>query len=186
MTAGNQAVPWDGLDVSGRVRLIDRSDLELGLDGFALPENAVIVRGVPLEEAPRGDGSAAYPPAVKGLGAFLHAQHPRDLYHEIRFRAAFPRSMQHSPEDLPQLSGIIPIRVELDPRDRARLVNQGFEALLYENFTRFFSEEEHSQPLTFLWSASRLTSGEHLLTVNLRDHADHTGVFTCAIIVGKR
>ena len=184
LEAGRQEVVWDGLDASGFIRAIDHENLSVKLSAFALPDNTVIVRGLPRAQLPPGDSPhAAYPPLGRVDAAYVHARHPRAVCHEALMSLEFPQQTAIDSEGRPIVQGSVPVRVTLDPRDAAHLVNARFEVALYEDLTFLFEEEAGTNPFTFLWDTSRLTPGAHLLTINVLSYDDHYGTFTQPVII---
>ena len=186
LEAGEQAIVWDGRDASGFIQAIAHPNLSVKLSAFALPDNTVIVRGESASGVALSLGSATYPPEQKSSVAYLHARHPRAVCHETRLSIEFPAGTRTDDRGRPLLTGTVPVRVIVDPRDASHLVNSRFEVALYEDLTFLFEEEESVNPFTFLWDTTRLTSGEHLLTVNVLSYDDHYGVVTQPVVIEER
>ena len=181
MEGGAQRIHWDGLDSSGLVNLREHPHLSVKLAAFSMPPNTIIVRGAPPSAPPVGPQPP--PSAARERAMYLHARHPRSLCHEVGAAIEFPEGLPHDPKGRPVLAGIVPIRIRLDERDAARILDERFEVALFEDLTVIFEEEEGLNPLTYLWDTTKLTPGPHLLTVNILGYEDHFGVKTEQVII---
>lgn len=180
LEGGEHALEWDGMDASGLIRLREHPKLDINLSAFALPDNAVIVRGSSRQPEP-----PAGPPQSRALStAYLHARHDRRVCHEPRFTVELPQAAP-DPNGRPVVFGKTPIRVTIDPRDKAHVVNQRFEVMFYVDTVFVFEEEEGSSPFTFEWDTATLAPGPHLLTVNVLSYDDHVGVVTVPVEVSS-
>ncbi|MBI4598387.1 MAG: hypothetical protein HY737_08320 [Candidatus Omnitrophica bacterium] len=183
MEAGAQQLAWDGLDASGLIRAIDHPELSLNLAAFALPDNTIIIRGSQSSIGHR-QWKTLYAPNVHPSGYF-HAKHPRAECREGIVRVEFPETFRKDAQGRVIVRGKIPVRVTLEGPTAARFVNQRFEVVLFEDLIRLFEEEQSLNPYTFLWDTTRLTPGEHLLTVDILSYDDHYAVATLPILVER-
>lgn len=180
LEAGEHTLEWDGMDADGLIRLRQHPKLDINLSAFALPENAVIVRGSSREAVP----PEAPPVSRTPTTAYLHARHDRGICHEPRFAVELPQAVTGI-NGHPVVHGKTPVRIMIDPRDKAHVVNQRFEVMFYVDTVFLFEEEEGSSPFTFEWNTSALTPGPHLLTVNVLSYDDHVGVVTVPVEVAS-
>lgn len=178
LEAGEHVLDWDGMDASGLIRLREHPKLDINLSAFALPENAVIVRGSTRAAVPPETPPVPRPSAT----VYLHARHDRRICHEPRFTVECPQVMPGA-AGRPLVHGKTPMRITIDPRDKEHVVNQRFEVMLYVDTVFLFEEEEGSSPFTYEWDTSSLAPGPHLLTVNVLSYDDHLGVVTVPIEV---
>lgn len=182
LEAGPQQLAWDGLDASGLIRAAAHPNLSVRLSAYALADNTIIVRGGPSDPSLR-EQPAVYPPEARGNAAYLHARHLRESCHEAGVSLEFPPGTRRDQRGRPVLTGVVPVRVSLQPADAALLTNQRFEVMLYEDLTLLFEEEESMNPFTFMWETSRLAPGEHMLTVNILGYQDHYGLATQPVVI---
>lgn len=180
LEVGKQELLWDGLDASGLIHLKDHPNLAIKLASFALAPNTVIVRGSNSPPRSTSSGSADAPAAT--TAGYFHARHPRRLCREAMLQINFPQARLDA-AGRPFLRGRVPVRIKLDPADRIRITNERFELALFEDMSILFEEEEAIIPYTFEWDTSRLTPGQHLLTVNVLGREDHFGVCTQAVLI---
>lgn len=182
LAAGRQEYVWDGKDASGHVDLRKHPELSIVLSLWALPDNTVIADGPGLPDGGiRAD--ASYPEMVSREPAYLHARHAPGSCREYRFAVEVSGDGGTDAEGRPVASGIVPVRVRLDPRDRAQLLDVRYEIAVYVDLTFLFEEEEGVDPFTFHWDTTALPPGEHLLTVNVIGYDDHLGVVTQRVMV---
>jgi hypothetical protein len=182
LEAGPQSLAWDGLDASGLLKISGQPNLSVKLTVFAMPHNTIIVRGDDGPTASPTGVPPQYPPLRKD-GGYFHARHARALCHEVGVAMEFPEAQGLDGDGRPIVSGRVPVRVTLDPRDAARLVNSRFEVVVFEGLTVLFEDEEGTTPFTFLWETSHLPPGTHLVTINVLSYDDHYGVVTRAVTV---
>jgi hypothetical protein len=149
---------------------------------WAMPDNTVIVRGQKNGE-PWLRADPSYPPMTFTEGAFLHAGHPPESCHEIRFDMEFPGAEEKDDKGRPVLRGTVPVKVTIDPRDRAHALNVRHEVAVYVDLVFLFEEEQGTDPFTFIWDTSQLPPGEHLLTLNVIAYDDHIGIATRPVLI---
>ena len=189
--AGRHEFSWNGLDKSGEMNLLEHPKLNMNLNAFSLPDNTIIVKGVQVDYS---EPNPDYHAILKGK--HFHYPHPRIYCHEARFQVSFPPPISSPAErgrikegvDWPRdergivmLKGKVPVRVELDPKDREDLIRKRFEVIVYVDTQFLFEEEQAVSPATFYWDVSDLNTGEHLLTVNLMSYDDHVGTETVKV-----
>ncbi len=189
LEGGEQTFFWDGRDDSGLMNLKEHPNLSIKLSVFALPHNTIIVQGnpsVPPFALSLFPPKADPPLAEKGLksAAYLHAQHPRAICHEVRLHMEFPENQRYDTKGRPVLRGVVPIRITLDEKDAPHLVSRRFEVAIFEDLTFLSEEEDGSNPFTYLWDTTHLPAGEHLLTINILSYDDHYGVETKGVVIG--
>ena len=194
LEAGEHTVVWDGLDETGLIALKDHPHCAITLHAFALPWNTLIVSDAGVHRPPSTDPSdtvdrgsstvdASSPPLARPDAAYLHGRHPRALCHEPRLHLVFPTQTRSDATGRPILTGTVPVRVVLDERDAPQLVNSRFEIALFEDTTFLHEEEDGTNPFTYLWDTTRVSAGEHLLTVNVLSYDDHYGVATQPVVI---
>jgi hypothetical protein len=192
LEAGEQTITWDGLDASGLITLKAHPDLSIKLQAYALPWNTLLVRGDPHSslvtqssiDNPQSS-IPSYPLLFRSDAAYLHARHARAVCREPRLHVEFPGAGRLDPEGRPLLSGVVPLRVTLEPRDAESVINSHFEVALFEDTTFLAEEEAGTNPFTYLWDTTKLSAGEHLLTVNILTYDDHYGVATVPVTIAQ-
>jgi flagellar hook assembly protein FlgD len=187
-TAGRHSYEWDGKDDTGQMNLLEYPELELRLTCYTLPANTIISTGavVPFEYRKN-------PTKTKGSdrnrlwatkGKYLHYQHDPRVCHQPRLKILFPTQAQAANEDIPVVSGVVPIRVELDPRDARHLIDTRFEIMFFIDGVFIYEIEEGLSPSTFSWDTTSFVKGPHILTVNIIGYDDHIGNVSRKVIIG--
>jgi hypothetical protein len=184
-TAGPHTEPWDGRDES---RLIDASqhpDLQLSAQAWSLPRNSIVV----LPERPQVElieklaGAATRrtkkreePPKERALN-----QQPIDRRSDVRIRLSLPRSAGRRVDGSWVASGSTPIELDVDPRDRARLLDQRFEVGFFIDGKYVFENEVGFLPMTWTWDANAVNEGLHYVTGNVWGYSGQLGTATIAV-----
>jgi hypothetical protein len=186
--AGRHKLQWDGKDNSGQLYLLKHKDLDIRLTCYTLPENTIIMMGdiVPFESK-TNPASTEYQErehiwATKGK--YFHYQHDPRICHPPKFKVLFPTANEEKEQDAPVVSGVVPIRIELDPRDEKHLINTQFEVMLFVDGIFIYEIEEGSSPFTYNWDTKDFTKGPHIVTVNLIGYDDHIGIVSRKVILG--
>lgn len=187
-TAGRHTYNWDGKDNSGWMNLLKHRDLDIRLTCYTLPENTIITTGaiVPFEPA-KNPGETGNPERSRlwaTKGKYFHYRHDPRICHQPRFKVLFPRSSVAKKSNVPVVSGVAPLRVELDPRDAQHLINTRFEIMLFIDGVFIYEIEEGSSPFTFNWDTKGFAKGPHIVTVDLIGYDDHIGIVSRKVIVG--
>ncbi len=174
LEAGAHTLTWDGLDASGWIRAVDHPGVTMNLAAFALPDNAILVKGDRKETF-----SPDSPSKLKG--SYFHAAHDRADCRDVSLTVDFPNARRNS-EGLPILGENTLVRVWLNEEDKSFMINQRYEVMFFVDTVFLFEEEDGQNPFNFEWDASHLAPGEHLLTVNLIGYDDHLGVKTARVV----
>ena len=184
--AGEHKIPWDGMDPSGSMRLLDRPNLNVNLRAYAMPTNSILVQ---QDIADRDPESANKPPP--GGEDRTRTRDQRTLAQTFNpLRSQAPRLIITFPgaageeAGMPVLSGKTPIRVAIDPEDRDQLIAKRFEVMFYVDGIFIFEEEDGTTPLTYYWDTTGLSPGKHFLTVNVLSYDDRAGAVTKPVMIG--
>lgn len=170
---GDHFVPWDGMDKSGIVRIVDRGDFRIFASADTAWAPGVIVRGTSQEPYPlytRALGDSAPIKAIPEIEAIggLRADLPRPQ--DVSPEPAFDLTLGiDAPMDggLPVVSGEVPLVVSLDPKVRVPVLARRFEIVLFSNFEFQTEVEEGRSPATVIWDTTDIAPGEYVLTVNV-------------------
>lgn len=187
-TAGRHRYKWDGRDKSGLMNLLKHQDLDISLTCYTLPENTIITTGqivsLGQEENSLETESKERDYLWATKGKYLHYTHDPRICHQPGFKVLFPTQAKSASEDTPVVSGIVPLRVELDPRDAQHLINTRFEIMLFVDGVFIYEIEEGTSPFTFNWDTKGFAKGPHIVTVNLIAYDDHIGIVSQKVILG--
>lgn len=172
MAAGEHEVTWDGVDSTGKIHLLGKSALDVNLTAFALPGNAILVRS----SQPAASVAGVRPNVPEN--AFRHAKHPLEICHEPKLKLDLPGTPAKGKSGLPVVSGVVPVRITLDPADASHLVDARFEIMLFVDTVFLTEAEEGSNPFTYQLDTRALAPGPHMFTVNVLSYDDHAGTAT--------
>jgi len=189
MTAGRHTYYWDGKDNSGQMYLLKHQDLDLRLTCYTLPANTIITAQTEVPFDTEDNAAETESPDRSRLwatkGKYFHYQHDPRICHQPRFNVLFPTKKRLDSNNTAIVSGIVPVRIELDPRDARHLINRRFEIMLFVDGVFIYEIEEGSSPFTFNWDTADFARGPHILTVNLIAYDDHIGSVSCKVILGE-
>ena len=89
---GDYTLKWDGMDVSGVVKACEREKFEVAIQGFTLPENAIILRGSKPPGMKRNTQYKRFPlhPPRATMG-YIHTGHPRYVCRDFTIIAKLKR-----------------------------------------------------------------------------------------------
>jgi hypothetical protein len=186
-TAGRHSFKWDGKDCSGKLNLFKHKDLQLRLTCYTLPENSIITTGEPASFGPDKNTHQLRKKRA-GVwateGKYLHYGHLPGICRPPGFNVLFPSSSNTAGSNISVVSGIVPIRIELDRQDVNHLINTRFEVMIFIDGVFIYEIEDGSSPFTFNWDTASFSKGPHILTVNIIGYDDHIGIVSRQVIIG--
>lgn len=187
-TAGRHTYDWDGRDSTGQMYMLKRHELNLRLTTYSLPTNTIITTGdtIPIDHESSQDKTLNQKrQQLWGTkGKYRHYSHDPFICHQPRFKVMFPSKSNTQDEDASVVSGVVPIRIELDPRDERHLIRTRYEIMLFVDGVFIYEIEEGSSPFTFNWDTKDFGKGPHIITVNLIAYDDHIGFVSHKVILG--
>jgi len=186
--AGLQTERWYGKDASNVLDLAKHPRLFVSVQAFALPENTVLV-GAPQQEikliANMPESSQQRPKsAARAKRMYSHAQQPLDSRGDFKVLWTLPK-LPRSASGVPIVSGVTPVRLDIDPVDRVRALSRRFEPVFFVDGQFAFENEVGFVPMTWNFDPATLNEGEHFLTVNMRGYEGNFGMATLKVIVQR-
>ena len=187
LAADEYRFPWDGKDVSGLIDIKNHPERNIMVYAYSLADNSIIVAGeqakadqlfVILDEAAmaKQEFPLNLPP-----DRYIHARKDPRLNRVVRIEVSFPNAK--TTVNVPVLSNKAPIRVSIDPRDQWIAEMSRYELMFYIDTVVVFEDESGFAPFTYYLNTKDLTSGEHVLTVNLLTYDDHYATISKKIII---
>jgi hypothetical protein len=182
--AGSHTAAWDGMDTQGVVDLSGKEKLEIVLDAFSLPPNAIMIRNSDnsshhFEDIP--DRFPLHPPSAEHL--FLHALHARSACRD--FAIGVDLGPSNTGGDTPAVvSGILDLNVFID--DAAVpdfLMREKIEIYVYMDGRFVLEEPRKTLPARLTLDTARFSNGQHILTLNVRTNEDHIAVSSLKVMV---
>ena len=181
--AGAKQILWDGKDSGGHPVNPDSPNITVALSAFSLPSNSIIVTGghrydwrnKDLKEAVYRPKRSVENDKTKSRRLNPHAFHSRKICHEPKFTIEFPEKKNTETEAIPVVTGITPMRITISEQDRIHIVNTRFEVIIFIDGIFLFEEEDATTPYTYLLNTRGITTGDHIITVNVQDYQHHIG-----------
>ncbi|MFA5259996.1 MAG: hypothetical protein WC450_02065 [Candidatus Omnitrophota bacterium] len=154
---GTHVVVWNKKDKSGRVDFSSRRGLMTSV--FALP----------LDPQKR----AAYIGPVRGLrkAPGIHLE--------------FPMSLNNSINEVPVVSGLVPVRVIVDDKDKKWLTDVKYGVSFFIDSAHLVTDQEGISPYTYSLQTGRLRNGLHTVTVNITAYSGEIGTASREIKVNN-
>lgn len=184
--AGANRVDWDGWDASGVLNLSDHPRLNIFVDAYALSDNTLLVGQPPdaVSFAPiAATKSTVRQKATQAKRMHYHQQQPLDERGDIDIQVSLAGDFDQDADGVSQVSGRVPIRLEVSPEDRERVLERRFEPVFFVDGTFAFENEVGYLPFTWIWDTANTAPGEHYVSVNLRGYEGNFGVATVKVNV---
>ncbi len=186
---GVQTETWDGKDESGVLDLAKHARLVFAAQAFSLSDNTLLVgpnenQNMLVEKLPWGEVRREVkkrPPKRM----YAHAQQPLENRGDFNIELVLPDGIKRNKAGVPIVSGSVPVRLDIDDRDRARALAQRFEPVFFLDGVFVFENETGFLPMTWNWDASAVNPGTHYLTANLRGYEGNFGIATVKVNVEK-
>lgn len=187
--AGLNVERWDGKDISGVLDLTRHPKLAISVEGFALPENTIIVGSPQNKVLLISQDSLKKKEQRKAVSApkhmYAHAQQPLESRGDFSISLQLPGSLGKSAAGVPIVSTPIPVRLDVNAIDRERALARRFEPVFFVDGQFAFENEVGFIPMTWNFDPSALNEGEHFLTVNLRGYEGNFGMTTVKILIQR-
>lgn len=189
--AGLSRLAWDGFESEGVVNLRERRDLALVATAFELPEHSIITYGnntidylswrkkneLPVSMPDLSDAILAR----DGRRISRHYYLPRSIDADPRVQLRVVGDLPTTDDGVPIISGPVSLQVDMNKDDQWALQQSLFEVAFFADF-QFLSEEEQGYiPLTWRWNPVGLSTGRHILTVNVSGFNGQVGVHSLEV-----
>jgi hypothetical protein len=157
LEAGRHRIEWDGLDTTGKIRVVDHPKFRADLTAQALPQNAVYLRREVVST--------------------------QDPCAELCFGLELPSVDGTTDDGTPVVGDELYFRIRVDdPQERARMINSRFEIMVFLDTLFVFEEEDGAVPFNHRIDTRALNPGPHLLTVNVLAYDQRVGVQTLEFV----
>ncbi len=201
MPAGEYVYSWDGMDETGRIRVMTESGAHLYLEGFVLPENGVIVQGSNQNYLEYHKGL----PQPKMEDIISHQTTRRSIMQRIdegvSAQSLVQRSMNVAPvftvylegdtttglaeKSVTNVSGQIRLVIVVAQESMDAFNESRYEIIVFVDNNRFDEEEHAHTPYTYTLDTGKLPNGEHLITVNQACLTGQVGAYSFKINVNN-
>lgn len=187
--AGVREEKWDGKDASGVLDVGAHPRLAIGVQAFALPQNAILIGDPPAQVAliERLPAQPIQRPKAKvqPKHMYAHAQQPMEARGDFKVRLSLPNGLQRTAAGLAIVATSISVRLDVDAKDRERALARRFEPVFFIDGQFAFENEVGFVPMTWNFDPAALNEGEHFITVNLRGYEGNFGMATTKVFVKR-
>jgi len=175
---------WDGLDLSGTVKLPRKESLVFTFNYFTAGNEYIERAGI---------GDFMMPPEnmIVGRSAptlqinMMHKQHPRQFCHEPRVNLSLPENILKTEKGSYILEDKVPIEISVAGVDEEWFRRERYSIHMFVDGVFISGELEGYSPYTWVCDPKNLNQGEHLLVVNLSGFKDHIGIGSIPVYVKK-
>lgn len=186
--SGRHALPWDGTVQGGIFKDLHRHpDAQVIVSAVSLPQNILIDTGattvpsgdvpvspeVTLPEHLEGLATPPWPSLLQNLGA--DGGMPVAADYRLTLDAELKAAEQ-----------LATIRIDCHPDDRAALLNQRFEIMVFGDALFITEDERGILPFTYEMTTRGITPGLHQWTVNIIDSKGRLGTASREITIPDR
>ncbi|MDO3382374.1 FlgD immunoglobulin-like domain containing protein [Gilvimarinus algae] len=192
--AGEHSERWNGSDVSQVISLAEHPRLEIAGDGYRLAENSILVLDTKARSSLHAQSKPQYIEELKWPieKRMPQQQNQHKTYapaqRSARKRGDFPLQfslLDTFPMDngIPQVSGTVAMRINVNPEDLASIASQRFEPVFFVDGQFLFESEVGYFPMTLNWDSTKHNNGIHYMTANLRGYLSNFGMATIKVEV---
>ncbi|GJQ60887.1 MAG: hypothetical protein SCALA701_36880 [Candidatus Scalindua sp.] len=201
--AGDYVQPWDGLDETRQIQVLEELGHVIYIRGFLLPENSIIVEGssgdyqkYQRNVQPRvlpGQNSLSYQSVREEALMRDRERISPDYLVRRRFNVSPKFTVFHGSEesvDLPlaerpitNVSGDFGFTLEVAAESIDNFNESRYEIVVFADNQRFDEEEQAYTPYTYTLDTTRLSNGEHDIAINLSSITGQVGCYCFRIKV---
>lgn len=178
---GKHEEKWDGMDPSGRFKLIGRKDLAFTFNYFTAGDEYITNVRLSDIQPPAGNLSGRHLPNLKINR--LHKGHARKHCHESKIKIKLSKDVPQTKNDLYIIKEKLPIEIDIEDDDWFRSERYSLHIFIDDVFVQ--GELDGYVPYTWIFDPKDLNEGEHLITINLAGFADHYGIASLPIYVKR-
>jgi len=199
-TAGTYTLSWNGLDDTGHINVMALTGAHLMLDGFALPENTIIMEGssqnyieyrktLPQAENPLLSYQSAREAILERMNQGISAQSlvQRVLNAAPKFTVYLEgdETTGIAEKGVQTVSGRLNLKAAVSQESMDMLNEARFELIIFIDYRRFDEEEHAYTPYVYTLDTTSLSNGEHMITVNLVGLTGQVGSYSFKVDVNN-
>ena len=187
---GLQREDWDGMDESAALDLTRHPQLLTAAQAFSLSDNTILVDPVAkqvrlVEDITWGESRREVKQQSKKR-MYAHAQQTLETRGDFSIELKLPEGLKYDKSGVPLLSGTVPVRLDIEQKDRTRALSRRFEPVFFLDGVYVFENETGFLPMTWNWDTANASPGVHYLTANLRGYEGNFGIATLKVRVVAR
>ncbi len=160
-------IDWEYREAGPHTEIWDRKDAFGTIDFSHRPDVMAVLACIPADETVR----TKYSGKVRGFRL------------SPKFEVMFPESKATTGEGLPIVSGVVPVRVVVDEKDKAWLTETKYEMVLFVDEAFLTEGEQGISPFNYMLDTRSFNNGPHVLTVNLASFSGEIGTKSFKIYV---
>jgi FlgD Ig-like domain len=184
--AGDQTQAWDGWDASKVLNVSAHPLLSPSVRAYTLPDNTVFV-GADVDAiefvSSASLGVRAQQLKTDKKRMYFHADQPLETRGDIPLALTIMGNGERDSDGRWVVSGQVPIRLDVPPELRARVLQRRFEPAFFTDGIFAFETEMGALPITWQWDSTVVNPGEHYITTNIRGYEGNYGTATLKVWV---
>ncbi len=188
--AGEHREIWDGMDASKVMDLSAHPLRLIGGQAFSLPKNTVFIlpkqTSVNLMDNKKWQEKRQVNKKSRAKRMHAHVQQSIESRGDYIAKLILPEKVLAKGNKLPEVSGNVAVRLDVDKLKRNAVVSRRFEVAFYVDGQYIFESEVGFLPMTFHWDTSLYPDGEHYLTANIFGYEGNLGMVTLKVDVKNR
>ncbi len=186
--AGLNQEPWDGWDKSQAMDLSSHPKLKIIVDGFSLGRNVILLGASP--KTAQWLKTMSWPQQRRVVTQtqpkrmHFHSQQAMEGRGDVEIYLELPKNTKLK-NGIPQLSGQVPVRMQVNAKDKQRILDRRFEPVFFIDGAFTFENEVGFLPFTWVWDTTKANNGSHYITANLRGYEGNFGMVTVEVNVNN-
>lgn len=183
--AGLNHVPWDGMDNAGVVNFLKHPKLKVYVDAYGLNANSIVVMGrepgKSFRTASAGkNGKVRSRKRASRRVIRNHWQHEPGTCRDPQVKIAFPGAKKRDDGTL-EVKGPVRIKVDVPKADRALMIDERFEVMIFVDYNFVFEDETAFFPYNWTWDPKGDSGKTRNITVNIIGYEGHIGSNTVKV-----
>ena len=184
---GSYEVPWDGMDISGIIKAAETEKFRIAIDAFSLPQNTILITDSSLKQTSKETVAKykqfpVYPP--HGTRIAFYPTLPNGLLPDLLMTTGFSQTTRKKGGRY-KVSGQIPISLNISHGIVSEDSGETIEALLYVDGLMVKEDKIVKLPSRIMIDTTKLSNGDHVVTVNLRTSGDRAASSSMNIFVNN-
>lgn len=186
--AGLNQEHWDGWDQSRAMDLSNHPQLKIVADSFALGANVILLGSSPNTaqwlESMDWPQQRRVITQTRPKHMYAHSQQAMEQRGDVEIHLQLPTDTKMI-NGIAQLSGQVPIRMQVGAKDKQRVLDRRFEPVFFIDGAFVFENEVGFLPFTWIWDTTKVNNGSHYITANLRGYEGNFGMATVKVNVSN-
>lgn len=175
---------WDGLDLTGKVKLVGSHDLVFTFNYFTRDDT--FLKNVSLDEIMPHPEQLVVGRFLPSLNINrLHKSHNSNFCYDPELKVTLPKDAPKTKDGYLIIRGKTPIVIDIAQKDKTWFSRERYSIHIFIDDVFLSGELEGYSPYNFIFDPKNINPGKHLLTVNYSGFNDHIGVASVQVYVEK-